>query len=923
MPRLEGPEGGRIAVEVARAALESFGSARLAVDALMRAAKYAGDIDEYASLSDHVAELAAAGEARDLVAFIVDRSGDRFGNVGRPLSELGAAIATALGDGVAAARLLVAAALSDPDDAALVRRAARAAEQSGDATLISRMLEAVPPAERVLKWLDVATRAEADGDLATAIDALEHAKDSEHVTPEVRQGAVQRLAELYGRAGRRDELEAMLTAELERPEVLAAERVKLVRALAALVAARGDPERALELLLGLARDHGDDELVLGDMVALARQAGDRRREADALSRLADMERDPRSRAGLLRDLAPMLESLGDAVPAFERWTQLLAIEPDDAGALAALERESERQGDYERLAALLARRASLATMVDDVRRLRLRRAMVLEQRLGRPDEARAELHALTAATGDNLGVLRVLADLEERMGAMLSAAPLWLRASAIAHDRAEAADLSRRACEAYLAGGDVDSARRVLEGMEAWAHSNALLELAVEIERRGNSPLALAAALEDLALASQDPPDVRAALLVEAARAAEAGGDDALATTRAERAVRIAPLSAPAQVTAHRLEYIQSGLSGAERARVVVTELRGAEGALEPAQAELRAFLVAEALDAAVGGDASLRELRRVEGELGTPPLVALGLAERLAGTDAADAALPLFELALAGDLQRMRSRGQVALHAAATARRCGQSERALSYLEVAAIEADSRAEALGMSAEIREERHSVESGLAPATPARESVPPPRHLSSRPPAVSSRYSLSGEPRRRGRHRADPTGRASARRAGSTPSLVASAAAPVVAPGARVAPAAALVAPARRARDAQLRSRARAGSAPGQHDLRCRDGDRGLVARRARSRIGRGGQGADPAAREPFGPHARSARRVPARRAARPRRSLGSREAPRGGPARSEPRARARHLARARVRSTSPWSPCTRRRSVISPSTPST
>lgn len=744
LPRLEGPEGARIAVEAARAALESFGSSRLALEALTRAVKCDGDIDEFSSLSGHVPELAAGAAAGELVAFVVAQSSDRFAAVGRELSVLVADIAVTLGDELAAARLLVAAALHNADDAELVRRAGRAADQSGDPELIASMLDAIPPAERVGKLLQVASRAEADGDPATAMDALERARESEHITPEDRDAAFRRLVELYGRAGRRDALEALLRGELEKSELSGADRARAVRDLAALLAARGDPERALELLSDLARERGDDELVLGDMVALARQAGDRRREAEALGRLVDMEQNDTARAGLLRDLAPLLESQGDVDHAFERWGQLLAIAPDDVDALSALQREAEKRGDYDKLVALLARRASLASMVEDVRRLRLHRAMVMEQRLGRPDEARAELQALVAATGDNLGVLRVLADLEERLGAPLQAAPLWFRASAIARDRDEAADLGRRSCEAYLAGGDVESARRVIEGMEAWAHSPHLLELAVQVERRDNNPLALAAALEDLALASEESPMARAALLVEAANASEAGGDDAAATARAARAVRIAPLSLTAQLTAHRLEYIQGALESPERARMCVAELRGARGELDPSEAELKAFLVAEALDIAVGGDASLRELKRAEDEIGVLPLIALGLAERLARGGAPADALPLFEIALAGDLRRLRDRGQVALAAAATARRCGQRERALAYLEVAASEPGTRAEALGMQAEIRDRRRDATGPHATPAASTSELPPPPRTSSRPPPFASRYSLSGD-----------------------------------------------------------------------------------------------------------------------------------------------------------------------------------
>jgi drug/metabolite transporter superfamily protein YnfA len=72
--------------------------------------------------------------------------------------------------------------------------------------------------------------------------------------------------------------------------------------------------------------------------------------------------------------------------------------------------------------------------------------------LARSDEARSELETLLGATGDHLCVLRVLADLDERLGDALAAAPLWLRASALSTDREEAADLARRACQAHLDG---------------------------------------------------------------------------------------------------------------------------------------------------------------------------------------------------------------------------------------------------------------------------------------------------------------------------------------------------------------------------------------------------------------------------------------------------------------------------------------
>ena len=65
----------------------------------------------------------------------------------------------------------------------------------------------------------------------------------------------------------------------------------------------------------------------------------------------------------------------------------------------------------------------------------------------------------------------------------MRAAPLWLRASALASDRDEAADLSQRSCRAYLEGGDVEAAYRVLEGMQTWVDPDRLLARSMSFSR--------------------------------------------------------------------------------------------------------------------------------------------------------------------------------------------------------------------------------------------------------------------------------------------------------------------------------------------------------------------------------------------------------------------------------------------------------
>ncbi|MGC4091231.1 MAG: hypothetical protein QM756_25810 [Polyangiaceae bacterium] len=356
----------------------------------------------------------------------------------------------------------------------------------------------------------------------------------------------------------------------------------------------------------------------------------------------------------------------------------------------------------------MSRRAALASDNDELRRIRLRRASVLEQRLGRADEARSELEALLAATGDNLSVLRVLADLNVRLGAPLRAAPLWLRASAVTADRDEALDLSCKACEAYIAGEDVDSARRVLDGIGVWSQSERLLELSVAIERRRQDPLALAEALDELANATHADPAKRAAWLMEAAEASLSVAGSELALARAVRAARLDPRSLPTQLLARSLEYRQRGAGSSDDAEITLSELSLSGDEPSPEQAELLAFLRAEALDVLGRRDEAQSELEQAELAIGARPLLALGLGERLSRAGVLEPSLPRFDVALGGDLRGLRRRGRVAWHAAEVALALGELARTESYLHISAEDPETREQANARIREVFSERVSV-----------------------------------------------------------------------------------------------------------------------------------------------------------------------------------------------------------------------
>ena len=736
LPKMDGPEGARISIACAIAALETFGSAHVAVSALARAVQCDGDLEEFTQLFSYAASLAAVGAGGStLVASLVDLAAQKFGGAGPTVLDLGARLATALGDHRSEARLLVAAAKKEPENTSLVRRAEASARALGDLELLEAVLDAIPVGDRADALLAIADAADAAQDPEQAILALGRARAIEGLSEAVRRAIFDRLCDVLRRMGRRDDLELALEAELGDHDLDPDTRARLTAELAALIGARGDPEGALQLLRQVLLDHPRDPSIIEGIAAFSRQMGDLSRQAEALAQLVDVTRDPTERAAVLQKLAPLLSELGDESGALTRWHELLELDPNDLAALAVVERELETRDDYEALAALLARRASLVESVDDERRIRLRRATLLEQRLGRAEEARIELEALTAATGDHLSVLRVLSDLHERMGAPLRAAPLWLRASAIAQDRAEAADLSRRACESYLAGGDVDSARRVLEGMGAWAQSPKLLELAVEVERRRGSPQSLAEALDELATASTGPAQQRADWLVEGARAWLSGGKADLALSLATRAARIAPESATAQLLARELEYRSQGTGDAADARVTVAELRRLRAPLTPEQTELCAFLVAEALDVAAGLGAGEAELERASSELGERPLIALGLAERRAERAPGDA-LRLFDVALGGDLHGLRTRGKVALGAAEVAFGLDNVERARGYLAIAMSEPETREKARLEGLRHRPER-AQSTTLLSAELRESSVLTERGLGSKPESPTS------------------------------------------------------------------------------------------------------------------------------------------------------------------------------------------
>lgn len=686
LPKLGGALGARIAIAIAAVSLSHIEGTDLALEALARAVVADGDIDDYASLVPLVTALAQhTDRAVRVVRQIEALANDPHRTASRALLELGAALASALGEPRSAASLLVHAARRDPDDEALVQAASQAVKALGDAKLEESFAEIAPMPRGVEEILAVAEGLVQAGDPGGAAEALTSALDDLSTEGDRERVAVA-LCDVREAEGRVDDAIEVMRKELARQPGPSERRLFWARRIAALFSSRGRHQEALQAMVAVTQRSTKHPAELRELLGLARAAGDASAQIELLSRLGDAAESEQERIEMLKELSTLSRELGD-LGAAERHLQAVArLDPGDSETLEELERDAQSRGDHDAVAGILGRRVQKTTG-DQRRLLRLRRAAVLEQRLGRLDDASKELEQLIEESPDDRSALPFLADLYERQGVSLLAAPLWARMSEIATDDEERADYAMRAARAYLQGGEVDAARGAMSTATAAGDTERRLALWVEIARRSPDSTALSNALAELADASRQPDAARAKLYLEAARAASAAGNTALAVARARRAKELAPTSPEAVLEARRLQYLIGGTGTPREAQEAVDELFEIEDALGPEHVELHAFLLAEELDVIQGGGAGMRELSRRHAELGPAPLIALGMAERLVRSKSYDAALPLFERALGGDLRGMRPRGRVALAAAEAAQNALELDTAARLLEEAAAE--------------------------------------------------------------------------------------------------------------------------------------------------------------------------------------------------------------------------------------------
>jgi tetratricopeptide (TPR) repeat protein len=427
---------------------------------------------------------------------------------------------------------------------------------------------------------------------------------------------------------------------------------------------------------------------------LAEHVGDDAVRMEALEGIA-LSSAGEERLAALKRLARLHERRDEVDAASRTWQRIVDLDPSDEDAECAHEAALAAAGRYEELVAHLALRASRMKEkpgADEcLPAVRLRRVAILEQRLGDVAQACAELELLLGECPDHLGAIRYMADLLDRSEQPDRSAPLWHRAASLEANAQERFELELRAGRASLAAGDAvvafEAAQRLIQLEPARVDALALRVDALRILHRDAE---LGDALDALARAGIDAR-ARVDSLLEAAVAASRARDPVRAIERARRAALLAGDRATPPLLAQALEYRLRGPGDAEQARRTVAELSRMGEPLGRDDEALRSFLVAEALDVVHDDGAGMRELEATRAVIGDHPLLAVGVAERLATKGDHAEALREYRVALSGSLLDLRRPGAVAMAAAEVATRSGREADKARFLEMAETYAELR----------------------------------------------------------------------------------------------------------------------------------------------------------------------------------------------------------------------------------------
>jgi tetratricopeptide (TPR) repeat protein len=689
-----GPEGARVAIACARTSLELFADSEGALRAVERAFACDADVDEFDELIPWGPALGFATGARERVTALLASAETGFANLGLAALRLLDTIAVVLADEPLRGRISVAAAMQNPEEAPLVLQADAVVRRVPE--LEERLGKRVSRARRAAVLCAAARVRASEGAHAEAALLFERAVDV--LEPAARPQVERELRAAWDAAGQGAETEARVQKEAASESGSPSARADRWMEIAQRREVRGDTMGAVRALVEACRlDPGPLER-WSALERVAEAAGDLGARVEAMEAIA-LRVDARGQIAVFKRLAHVHDRGGDLAAAEHSWRRVLALDPQDEEADHAIEAMVVARGRYDELADHLKRRADRLGAQSEkremLRAVRLRLAAILEQRLGRVEEACDELAVLLAEWPDNPGALRYLADLLDRLGQPARSAPFWARAASVETDLQGRSDLEVKTARAWLAAGDLRAAaQHASRALAARSTNVAALEVRIDVARAAGADRDLGDALDAMATGGEVDGLRVGDLLLEAAQAAARAGDSDLALDRARRAADAVPERATPQLLARGLEYRLRGAGTGEDARRTVHDLSGIREPLDGPDAALRAFLLAEALDVAHGEGRGLRELEAACASAGNLPLIALGLAERFAAQGLSAVAVDAYTVALEGPLLDLRKTGAVALAAAEAAIQAHRLQDAARFLDMAEGEAETQAAA-------------------------------------------------------------------------------------------------------------------------------------------------------------------------------------------------------------------------------------
>ena len=389
--------------EIAQVSLERLDDAQAALDAWREILDSVGDDPESLAGMDQV--LSQQNRWEELYPVLAQRAdvlpeGDVRNGVLRRLADLHR---DRSGDRAAEAAALAQLWRANPQDDEVSERLVALRRESGNLVGVVEVLRAraerSPPMAAVERWAELAVALEASGDQHSAVNAWREVSTRDPVHPHAWE-ETERLLRATGQ-------HAVLYASLvERSEAMAPgpERASIHARASDAARAMGDPATALaEAERAVAMDPSNDALATALMDSLE-VLGERDRLLAFVRERSEGLPDGPARIELTRRAA---RAVGQTDPAGAAvvWEEVRAGARragmlDDAEALDALLGLAELTGDDERVVALLGE-AALATDDPAAKRgLRMRRARMLAEELGRVDEGLDVLEA-SAREGDD------------------------------------------------------------------------------------------------------------------------------------------------------------------------------------------------------------------------------------------------------------------------------------------------------------------------------------------------------------------------------------------------------------------------------------------------------------------------------------------------------------------------------------------